>query len=174
MSYEIEDSRVVGVVARVLINQIPSVPSTTGRGPWACWGRENREAGLRFVTGMVGSRSEAANLEIKPVDGAGNPYLVLGSVVAAGLDGLERDLRLPEPTTEDPASLSAAVRRRRGISRLPSSLDVAIRELEGSSVLREAMGDMLFDSFAATRKGELAAFDGMDDEAVVGAHRWRY
>jgi glutamine synthetase len=143
-------------------------------GPWACWGRENREAGLRFVTGMVGSRSEAANLEIKPVDGGGNPYLVLGSVVAAGLDGLERDLRLPEPTTEDPASLSAAVRRRRGISRLPSSLDVAIRELEGSSVLREAMGKVLFDSFAATRKGELAAFDGMDDEAVVRAHRWRY
>ena len=143
-------------------------------GPWACWGRENREAGLRFVTGMVGSRSEAANLEIKPVDGGGNPYLVLGSVVAAGLDGLEGDLRLPEPTTEDPASLSAAVRRRRGISRLPSSLDVAIREFEGSSILREAMGDMLFDSFVATRKGELAAFDGMDDDAVVRAHRWRY
>ena len=143
-------------------------------GPWACWGRENREAGLRFVTGMVGSRSEAANLEVKPVDGAGNPYLVLGAVVAAGLDGLERDLRLPEPTTEDPASLSAAERRRRGISRLPSSLDMAIRELEGSSILREAMGDMLFDSFVATRKGELAAFDGMDDDAVVRAHRWRY
>ena len=78
-------------------------------GPWACRGRENREAGLRFVTGMVGSRSEAANLEIKPVDGGGNPYLVLGSVVAAGLVGLERDMRLPEPTSEDPASLSAAV-----------------------------------------------------------------
>ena len=57
---------------------------------------------------------------------------------------------------------------------MPSSLDVAIRELEGSSVLREAMGDMLFDSFVATRKGELAAFDGMDDDAVVRAHRWRY
>ena len=70
--------------------------------------------------------------------------------------------------------MSAAVGRRRGISRLPSSLDVAIRELEGSSVLREAMGDMLFDSFAATRKGELAAFDGMDDEAVVRAHRWAH
>jgi glutamine synthetase len=143
-------------------------------GAFKAWGRENREAGLRFVTGMVGSRSEAANLEVKPVDGSGNPYLVLGAVAAAGLDGLERDLRLPEPITEDPASLSAAERRTRGITQLPSSLGAAIRELEGSSVLREAMGDMLFESFVATRRGELAAFDGMDDDAVVRAHRWRY
>jgi glutamine synthetase len=73
-----------------------------------------------------------------------------------------------------PASLSAAERRKRGIAQLPSSLGAAIAELERSAVLREAMGDMLFDSFVATRKGELAAFDGMDDDAVVRAHRWRY
>ena len=143
-------------------------------GPWACWGLENREAGLRFVTGMAGDRRDEANLEIKPVDGSSNPYLVLGATVAAGLDGLERDLRLPEPVTPDPASLSAAERRKRGISQLPSSLGAAIAELERSTVLREAMGDMLFDSFVATRKGELAAFAGMDDDAVVRAHRWRY
>jgi glutamine synthetase len=143
-------------------------------GPWAAWGRENREAGLRFVTGMVGSRPEAANLEIKPVDGSSNPYLVLGAVVAAGLDGLERDLRLPEPTTDDPASIPAAKRRKLGITQLPSSLDAAIGELERSSILREAMGDMLFDSFLATRRGEAEAFAGMDDDAVARAHRWRY
>ena len=119
-------------------------------------------------------RSQAANLEVKPVDGSGNPYLVLGAIVAAGLDGLERDLGLPEPTTDDPASLSVAERRKRGITQLPSSLGAAIEELERSAVLREAMGDMLFESFVATRKGELAAFDGMDDDAVVRAHRWRY
>ncbi len=143
-------------------------------GPWKCWGLENREAGLRFVTGMVGSRPDAANLEIKPVDGSSNPYLVLGAVVAAGLDGIERDLRLPEPVTEDPASLSTAERKRRGIAQLPSSLGSAIRELERSTVLREAMGDMLFDSFLATRRGEAAAFKGKSDEEIARAHRWRY
>jgi len=143
-------------------------------GPWACWGRENREAGLRFVTGMSGDRPMEANLEVKPVDGSANPYLALGSIVAAGLDGLERDLRLPEPVTVDPASLSAAERRKAKVTQLPSSLDAAIPELERSAVLREAMGDMLFDSFVATRKGELAAFEGLDDDAVVRAHRWRY
>ena len=129
---------------------------------------------MRFVTGMTGDRPAEANLEIKPVDGSSNPYLVLGAVIAAGLDGLDRDLRLPEPVTVDPASLSAAERRTRGISQLPASLGAAIGELERSAMLREAMGDMLFESFLATRRGEAATFEGMDENEIVRAHRWRY
>jgi len=143
-------------------------------GPWACWGRENREAALRFVTGMVGSRGQAANLEVKSMDAAANPYLALGAIVAAGIDGIERELSLPEGVTVDPASLSAARRRALGIRQLPSSLGAAIRELERSTVLRAAMGDVLFDSFLATRRGERDVFEGKDPEDVVRAHRWRY
>ena len=143
-------------------------------GAYTAWGRENREAAMRFVTGMVGSRSEAANMEIKAIDPAGNPYLVLGAVIAAGIDGIQRELRLPEPTTDDPSSLSAARRRKLGIRQLPSSLGDAVDELERSSVLRSAMDDMLFESFVATRRGEVEAFAGMDDDALVRAHRWRY
>ena len=143
-------------------------------GPWACWGRENREAALRFVTGMVGSRPQAANLEVKAMDGAANPYLALGAIVAAGIDGLERELSLPEPVTDDPASIPANRRRTIGIRQLPSSLGAAIRQLERSSLLRAAMGDVLFDAFLATRRGERAAYEGMDAAEMVRAHRWRY
>ena len=143
-------------------------------GPWACWGRENREAALRFVTGMTGSRAQAANLEVKAMDAAANPYLALGAIVAAGIDGLERELSLPDPVLDDPASIPAARRRTMGIRRLPASLGVAIRELERSSLFREAMGDVLFDSFLATRRGERAVFEGKDPADVVRAHRWRY
>ncbi len=158
----------------------PSVPSYLRLQPhrWAgaftCWGRENREAALRFITGMVGSRDTATNMELKSIDGAGNPYLVLGSVIAAGLSGLERRLQLPKPTTDDPASLPAKVKKAMGIRRLPASLGEAIEELERSSVLREAMGDLLFESFLATRRAELDKYGDMDDEAAVRAHRWRY
>lgn len=143
-------------------------------GPWACWGRENREAALRFVTGMVGSRAEAANLEVKAMDPAANPYLALGAIVAAGIDGIERELSLPEPVVVDPASMPAARRRAMGIRQLPSLLGAAIRELERSSMLRDAMGDVLFEAFLATRRGERAAFEGKDADAVVRAVRWRY
>ncbi len=143
-------------------------------GPWACWGRENREAALRFVTGMVGSRPEAANLEVKAIDPAANPYLALGAIVAAGIDGIERRLSLPEPVLVDPASLPAARRRALGVRQLPSSLGAAIRELERSDLLRRAMGDVLFDAFLATRRGERDAFEGRSPEEVVSAVRWRY
>jgi glutamine synthetase len=143
-------------------------------GPWAVWGRENREAALRFVTGMVGSRPDAANLEVKSMDAAANPYLALGAIVAAGIDGLERELTLPEPVLDDPASIPATRRRALGIRQLPSSLSAAIRELERSTVVADAMGDVLFGAFLATRRGEVAAFEGKDPEDVVRAHRWRY
>jgi glutamine synthetase len=158
----------------------PSVPSYDRlqphrwSGPWACWGRENREAALRFVTGMVGSRPDAANLEVKSMDPAANPYLALGAIVAAGIDGLDRELSLPEPVSDDPASIPARRRRTMGIRQLPDSLGAAIRELEKSSMLREAMGDVLFDSFLATRRAEREVFEGQDPEDIVRAHRWRY
>jgi len=143
-------------------------------GPWACWGRENREAALRFVTGMVGDRPQAANLELKAIDAAANPYLALGAIVAAGIDGLERELTLPAPVLDDPASLTAAKRRSLGVRRLPSSLGAAIGELEGSTMLRGAMGDVLFDAFLATRRAEREAYEDMDPRDAVRAHRWRY
>jgi glutamine synthetase len=143
-------------------------------GAFVAWGRENREAALRFVTGMVGSRDAAANMELKPVDAAGNPYLVLGSVIAGGISGLEQELSLPEPTTEDPSEVPEDRREAMGIRPLPRSLREAIEELERATVLRRAMGELLFESFLATRRGELKAFEDLDPEAIIRAHRWRY
>ena len=100
-------------------------------GAFAAWGRENREAALRFVTGISGTERQAANMELKPVDGAGNPYLVLGSVIAAGLAGIEREASLPEGTTLDPGSLPAKELRRLGIRRLPTTLGEAVGGARG-------------------------------------------
>jgi glutamine synthetase len=108
------------------------------------------------------------------MDPAANPYLALGAIVASGIDGLDRELSLPEPVADDPASIPARRRRSMGIRQLPDSLSAAIRELEKSTMLREAMGDVLFDSFLATRRAERDVFEGKDPEDVVRAHRWRY
>ncbi len=143
-------------------------------GAFTCWGRENREAALRFIAGMVGTRDLASNLEIKPIDATSNPYLAIGSAIAAGVSGLDERLTLPPPTTDDPAGLSEDERSALRIQQLPASLEEAITELEGSSVLRKAMGDFLFDAFLATRRGDLAAYADMDEEEIVRSLRWRY
>jgi glutamine synthetase len=158
----------------------PSVPSylrlipSHWAGAFACWGRENREAAVRFVTGMVGARETAANTEVKCFDQSANPYLVAGALIAAGMAGIDNDLRLPEEITVDPGSFSGEELARRSVQRLPQSLEEALSNFEKSEVLREAMGPMLFGPFAAVRRAEAEAFAGQEPAEIVAAHRWRY
>jgi glutamine synthetase len=158
----------------------PSVPSYLRlvpqhwAGAFACWGRENREAAVRFVTGMAGSRETAANTEVKCFDSSANPYLLAGALIAAGLAGIERGLKLPEEVTVDPGDLAEDELSARGVQRLPQSVEEAVSHLEKSDLLRDAMGPMLFGPFVAVRRAEAEAFAGQEPEKVVAAHRWRY
>ncbi|MER7477915.1 glutamine synthetase family protein [Streptomyces sp. NPDC126510] len=143
-------------------------------GVFTAWGRETRETALRVVTGTAGLRHQAANLEIKPVDLAANPYLAIGSLIAAGLDGLASSAALPEETTGDPAHLGEAEAAGRGVRRLPVSLERAVEEFRGDDVLRAALGPVLADAVIAVRLGELASVAGLDDDRVAAAYRWKY
>lgn len=158
----------------------PSVPSyarlqpTQWAGAFTCWGLENREAALRFVQGTIGTRAHASRVEVKPIDGAANQYLAMTVVMAAGLDGVERRLRLPDPVDVDPALLTDRERALRGVARLPVDLGAAIEQMATSRVIRDALGDALFDAFVAVRRLEWATFGDMDLASQVRAHRWRY
>jgi glutamine synthetase len=158
----------------------PSVPSYLRlipqhwAGAFACWGRENREAAIRFVTGMIGSRETAANTEVKCFDSSANPYLLAGAVIAAGLAGVERKLSLPPEVGTDPGGMSDGELEQNGIGRLPQSVEEAVAHLEKSDVLRDAMGPMLFSPFVAVRRAEAEAFEGQSPEEIAAAHRWRY
>ncbi|MEU6574758.1 glutamine synthetase family protein [Streptomyces sp. NPDC046805] len=143
-------------------------------GVFTAWGRETREAGLRVVTGTVGRREQDANLEVKPVDLAANPYLALGCVIAAGLDGIASATALPEEITGDPARFGAEEAAARGVRRLPTSLPEAVAEFREDEVLRAALGPVLADAVTAVRLGEAAAVEGLDDARVAAAYRWTY
>jgi glutamine synthetase len=141
---------------------------------YACWGHENREAALRLESSVGPSASRSANVEWKSVDTAANPYLVMGGVIAAGLDGVRRDLSLPQPVEVDPATLSEGERRERGVRRFPETLSEAADAFASSTVLREAMGDFLHDCVACVRRDEAEAASETDEEALLASHRWRY
>jgi glutamine synthetase len=143
-------------------------------GVFAAWGHENREAAARVVTGMAGNRDTAANLEVKCVDLAANPYLALAGVLTAGLDGLHRGLRPGEPVAGDPAGLDPAELADRGVHRLPESLPEAIGAFEKSALLRDALGDVLADAVLAVRRGEQARAESMTAEQIAEAYRWVY
>src|SRR6266545_2821547 len=98
-------------------------------GSWSsaftCYGMDNREAAVRIASPMWGLDEPSTNLELKPSDSTGNPYLALGAYIHAGLDGIRNKLDPGAPVDVDPATLSTSTRRRRGIRRLPDSLPAA-------------------------------------------------
>jgi len=143
-------------------------------GAMQCWGTENREAALRFIEGPTPATARGANIEIKPLDGTANPYLAVGAALAAALHGLDRDDRLPPQTVEDPDGLPDQVKAERNVRQLPTSLSEAVEHLAGSSVLRDAMGEFLFETFLATRRGECEQTAGLDDDELIRRLRWRY
>jgi len=143
-------------------------------GVFTAWGRETREAAVRVVTGTAGLREQAANLEVKPVDLAANPYLALAGVIAAGLDGLTSSAPLPQEITGDPARLDPAEAAARAVRRLPASLTESVEEFRKDELLRASLGPVLADAVIAVRLGEIAAVDGLDDDRVAAAYRWKY
>jgi glutamine synthetase len=129
---------------------------------------------MRFITGVEGNRDTAANVEIKCFDAAANPYLAVAALLCAGRAGLAERASLPEPVEVDPASLDPDDRAARGIAALPASLDEAVAAMEAEPVLAEALGEVLVDTVAAVRRGEIAKLAGASPEEIAAATRWRY
>ncbi|MGP3971648.1 glutamine synthetase [Streptomyces sp. 6N223] len=138
-------------------------------GVFQCWGVENREAALRFVPGEP-DEPGAANAEVKCFDGAANPYVVVGAVIAAGLAGMEEGLRLPAAVAGDPAEAEGAG----GRPRLPTSLGEALGHFRESSVLRRALGEPMFGAIEAVRRAEIELFEGATPEEIAAATRGRF
>jgi glutamine synthetase len=117
---------------------------------------------------------ESTNLELKPCDPSNNPYLALGSLLAAGLDGLDRKLDPGEPTLVDPDTFSEAERKGRGIRRLPATLGEALDALERDEVLLQALGPVLAREYLAVKRSEVRGFEGKDVAFEIDQHFYKY
>ncbi len=141
---------------------------------YTAWGPDNREAAIRVPSKRRGLEMESTNLELKPCDPSNNPYLALGGLLAAGLDGLERKVDPGEPTLVDPDTLAEAERNRRGIRRLPNSLGEALDALERDEVLRAALGETLAREYLAVKRSEVRGFAGQDVAFEIEHHFYKY
>jgi glutamine synthetase len=128
---------------------------------YTVYGMDNREAAVRICSPMSDNKAESVNLELKPSDSSANPYLALGAVIHAGLDGIRRKLDPGEAVNVDPAVLTEDERRARGARRLPDSLGAALDCLEADTVLMDSLGDLRRRAYLAVKRSEVAAFAEM-------------
>mgnify|MGYP000222502141 FL=1 len=117
------------------------------------WARRNRSALIRVPMYKPG-KSQATRLEFRCPDPACNPYLTFAVMLAAGLKGIEKKYKLPEPVEEDIFEMTEAERAEKGIDSLPGSLGEAIAVTEKSDLVREALGDHIFNKFISNKKIE--------------------
>jgi glutamine synthetase len=143
-------------------------------GAFTCWGHDNREAPLRVPSVFRGQEEASTNVELKAADASCNPYLAVGGLIAAGLDGLDRGLEPPEPVEVDPATISDERREKLGIRPLPGTQEEALDALQRDRVLMEALGPPLSRSYLAVRGSEWAAYSAGDEAFEQQGHFSKY
>jgi len=120
---------------------------------YVTWARRSRADLIRIPEYQPG-REKATRIELRSPDPACNPYLAFSVILAAGLEGIEKEYPPPEPVQGNVFEMKPEERKERGIGTLPGSLAEAIRLAEGSEVVRKALGDHTFRIFIENKKIE--------------------
>jgi glutamine synthetase len=139
-------------------------------GAFTAWGYDNREAAIRVSRGKSG----ASRFELKAADASANPYLALGALLAAGLDGIEKKLALPQETNVDPGLMKDAERELNQVYALPASLGEALGALQRNTILLDALGRDRAKAYLAVKTMEWEALKDvtLEDEVRLLAERY--
>ena len=120
---------------------------------YVSWARRNRSTMIRVPMYKPG-KEQATRIEFRSPDPACNPYLAFAVMLGAGLSGIEKKLELPDPIEEDIFEMNPTERRAHGITDLPGNLYAATLETEKSELVREVLGEHIFNKFIENKKIE--------------------
>ena len=125
------------------------------------WSAANRSAMIRIPARRgVGTRSE-----LRMPDPACNPYLALGAMLAAGLDGIDKNLEPAPPIQRNIYDMSVRDRRRHKIKELPGTLSEALEALKKDQYIQDALGAHIAEHFLEAKTVEF-------DDYRVTVHEW--
>ncbi len=141
---------------------------------FTCYGPDNREAAVRIVSGLWGKEHSSVHLELKSSDASQNPYIGLGGLIAAGLDGIAKNMHPGDPLLQDPGHLTDAERTKRGIRRFPANLEEAVNYLEQDEVLCTALGEVLAKEYIAVKRSDWEDFKDKGEVFEIQQHFYRY
>ncbi len=150
---QLAHARALAAVVAPTVNSYKRLTPGYEAPVYICWANLNRSALIRVPATRAG-REGATRIELRCPDPSANAYLAFAAMLAAGLDGIERDLTPPSPVNEDVYDFNERDLRERAIGTLPGTLAEALDELEQDEVIQEAMGPVITKALLRARRAE--------------------
>lgn len=125
---------------------------------YVCWARINRSALIRIPKVSKGFEDKATRIEIRCPDPSGNPYLIMAVLLKAGLDGMKKGMKAPNPVEENLFEFDDAKLARYYITKLPASLVEAMSEIEKGKIVKETFGEYTWRRYLLAKQQEWDSF----------------
>lgn len=148
----------ITAVTNQLVNSYKRLVSGFEAPVHVTWARNNRSALVRVPVSKPTKRDASTRIEYRALDPACNPYLAFSVLLAAGLAGIDGDYELPAETTGNLFELAEAGKVDDSIEVLPRSLSEALDLMERSVLVRETLGEHIFEWFLRNKRAEWDAY----------------
>ena len=146
-------SREITAVTNQLVNSYKRINEGYEAPRYVSWAHNNRSALVRVPVTRAG-RPDSTRVEYRALDPACNPYLAFSLLLAAGLRGVEKGYDLPREAAASLDELSRTEQQNLGVASLPTNLSEALDEMEESELVRDALGDHIFEWFLRNKRAE--------------------
>jgi len=152
---QLKHARALAAVVAPTVNSYKRLVPGYEAPVYVGWAQINRSALIRIPYYTPG-RNNSMRAELRFPDPSANPYLAFTVMLAAALDGIDNQIECPSPLNNlNVYTLSEEERLAKNIDELPGSLAEALRELEKDSVLQEALGPVIYESFRRAKWAEI-------------------
>ena len=153
----LKHAREITAITNQLVNSYKRINEGYEAPRYVSWARNNRSALVRVPIPKPG-KVDSTRVEYRAVDPACNPYLAFSVLLAAGLRGVEDGLELPPEARANLYDLSRGEQRDLGVAGLPANLSEALDEMEESTLVRDALGDHIFEWFLLNKRAEWSEY----------------
>ncbi|MCX6057644.1 MAG: glutamine synthetase family protein [Chloroflexi bacterium] len=155
---QLEHARALAGVVAPTVNSYKRLVPGYEAPVYIGWAQQNRSALIRIPRYTEG-RDKAVRAELRFPDPSCNPYLAFTVMLAAALDGIDRNLTAPKPLNNiNLYHLEKTERTKLGVTELPGSLAEALGELEKDEVLKSALGPTLYEAYMRAKLEEWDEF----------------
>ncbi|MCT4591799.1 MAG: type I glutamate--ammonia ligase [Candidatus Gracilibacteria bacterium] len=153
---QLKSIKEIVAITNPLVNSYKRLVAGYEAPVYVAWGQTNRSALIRIPKSS--HQKAAARCELRCPDSSANPYLAFALMLAAGLDGVEKKMKAPDPVEENIFEFTDKKAKRMRISTLPASLIEAVSKFEKSDLVKSVLGKHTFEKYLEAKQKEVDSF----------------